>query len=276
MISMERCTNYKNIIQEKSSYIPEIDDKLIKEKWPKKGEISFRNFSVKYRPETDIVLKKLNINIKHGEKVGVCGRTGSGKSTICLCLFRILEAEEGQIFIDDIDISTIGLDLLRNSITIIPQDPCLIEGTLKYNIDPFNKNKNEEIIKILKDIGFEYSEPDDKIMDKNIEQGGSNLSVGQKQLICIARALLRKSKIVIMDEATSNIDINTEIAIQKALNILLENSTVITVAHRIKTIINYDKVLVLDDGEVKEFDSPSILIKNINSLFYQLLSKSIL
>ena len=113
-------------------------------------------------------------------------------------------------------------------------------------------------------------------MDKNIEQGGSNLSVGQKQLICITRALLRKSKIVIMDEATSNIDINTEIAIQKALNILLENSTVITVAHRIKTIINYDKVLVLDDGEVKEFDSPSILIKNINSLFYQLLSKSIL
>ena len=113
-------------------------------------------------------------------------------------------------------------------------------------------------------------------MDKNIEQGGSNLSVGQKQLICIARALLRKSKIVIMDEATSNIDINTEIAIQKALNILLENSTVITVAHRIKTIINYDKILVLDGGEVKEFDSPSNLIKNEDSLFHQLLSKSIL
>ena len=113
-------------------------------------------------------------------------------------------------------------------------------------------------------------------MDKNIEQGGSNLSVGQKQLICIVRALLRKSKIVIMDEATSNIDINTEIAIQNALNILLENSTVITVAHRIKTIINYDKILVLDGGIVKEFDSPSNLIKNEDSLFHQLLSKSIL
>ena len=179
-------------------------------------------------------------------------------------------------YLDDIDISTIGLDLLRNSITIIPQDPCLIEGTLKYNIDPFNKYSDEEIIQILKDIGFEYIESDDKIMDKNIEQGGSNLSVGQKQLICIARALLRKSKIVIMDEATSNIDINTEIAIQKALNILLENSTVITVAHRIKTIINYDKILVLDGGDVKEFDSSSNLIKNEDSLFHQLLSKSIL
>ena len=276
MISMERCCKYMDIIQEKPSHIPEVDDNLIQENWPKNGEIEFKNFSVKYRPETEIVLKNINFHILPKEKVGVCGRTGSGKSTICLCLFRLLEAYDGQILIDNIDISTIGLDLLRSSITIIPQDPCLLEGTLKYNIDPFNQIKGEEIIQILKDIGFDYTEPDDKIMDKMIEPGGANLSVGQKQLVCIARALLRKSKIVVMDEATANIDMNTEQIIQKALKLVLEQSTVITVAHRIKTIINYDKILVLDNGKVKEFDSPSNLLKDENSLFHELYSKSTL
>ena len=276
MVSMERCCKYMHIVQEEPSYIPEMDDKLREQNWPQNGEIEFKDFSVRYRPGLDKVLKKINFHIQPGEKVGVCGRTGSGKSTICLCLFRILEAAEGQIFIDNIDISKIGLDLLRSNLTIIPQDPCLMEGTLKYNIDPFNLTKNDEIIQILKDIGFEYTETDDKIMDKMIEQGGSNLSVGQKQLVCIARALLRKSKIVVMDEATANIDMNTEQIIQKALNLVLENSTVITVAHRIKTIINYDKILVLDAGEVKEFDTPSNLIKDENSLFHELYTKSTL
>ena len=276
MVSMERCCKYMTIIQEAPSHIPEVDDKLTENHWPQGGEIEFKDFSVRYRPGTEIVLKKINFHIQPGEKVGVCGRTGSGKSTICLCLFRLLEAHEGQIFIDNVDIGTIGLDLLRSNLTIIPQDPCLLEGTLKYNIDPFNKSKNEDIIQILKDIGFEYTESDDKIMDKMIEQGGSNLSVGQKQLVCIARALLRKSKIVVMDEATANIDMNTEQIIQKALNQVLENSTVITVAHRIKTIINYDKILVLDNGEVKEFDSPTNLLKDENSLFHELFSKSTL
>ena len=276
MVSMERCCKYMEIIQERPSHIPEVDDNLIREEWPKNGEIEFKNFSVKYRPETEIVLKNISFHILPKEKVGVCGRTGSGKSTICLCLFRILESYEGQILIDNTDISTIGLDLLRSSLTIIPQDPCLLEGTLKYNIDPFNKIEGQEIIKILKDIGFDYTESDDKILDKMIEAGGSNLSVGQKQLVCIARALLRKSKIVVMDEATANIDMNTEQIIQKALKLVLENSTVITVAHRIKTIINYDKILVLDNGIVKEFDSPTNLLKDENSLFHELYSKSTL
>ena len=276
MISMERCCKYMTIIQERPSHIPEVDDNLIAEEWPKNGEIEFKNFSVKYRPETEIVLKNVSFHILPKEKVGVCGRTGSGKSTICLCLFRILESYEGQIFIDNVDISTIGLDLLRSNITIIPQDPCLLEGTLKYNIDPFNKIEGQEIIQILKDIGFDYTESDDKILDKMIEPGGANLSVGQKQLVCIARALLRKSKIVVMDEATANIDMNTEQTIQKALKLVLEHSTVITVAHRIKTIINYDKILVLDNGKVKEFDTPNNLLKDENSLFHELYSKSTL
>ena len=276
MISMERCCKYMDIVQERPSHIPEVDNELIRQQWPTNGEIEFKNFSVRYRPETEIVLKNISFHILPKEKVGVCGRTGSGKSTICLCLFRILESYEGQIFIDNVDISTIGLDLLRSNITIIPQDPCLLEGTLKYNIDPFNKIEGSEIIEILKNIGFDYTESDDKIMDKMIEPGGSNLSVGQKQLVCIARAILRKSKIVVMDEATANIDMNTEQIIQKALNLVLENSTVITVAHRIKTIVNYDKILVLDNGMVKEFDSPTNLLKDENSLFHELWSKSTL
>ena len=139
MICMERCKKYTEIKGEKPSYIKGKDDQLIKVNWPQNGKIRFENYSVKYRPNTEIVLKNLNFSVNSGEKVGIVGRTGSGKSTICLCLFRILEPFEGTIYIDDEDITKIGLDILRKNITIIPQDPCLMEGTLKYNIDPFNK-----------------------------------------------------------------------------------------------------------------------------------------
>ena len=274
MISLERCLQYTRIKSEKPSQIKPKDDELVEKNWPQEGRIKFVNYSVRYRPTTEIVLKNLNFEIQGNEKVGVVGRTGSGKSTICLCLFRILEPLEGTIYIDGEDITKIGLDILRQNLTIIPQDPCLMEGSLKYNIDPFDKAKDEEIISILKKIGFEYTEPDDKILNRKIEQGGSNLSVGEKQLICIARAILRKTKIIVMDEATANIDMKTEEKIQKALQYVLSYSTVITVAHRIKTIINYDKILVLNNGKIEEFDTPSNLLKNEKSLFYELYSKS--
>ena len=217
---------------------------------------------------------KLNFEIQPKEKIGVVGRTGSGKSTICLCLFRILEPYKGTIYIDDVDITTVGLDLLRKNLTIIPQDPCLFEGSLKYNIDPFNQIDDSEIVSILKKIGFEYTEPDDKILSKMIEQNGNNLSVGEKQLVCITRAIFRRTKIIVMDEATANIDMATEEKIQAALDFVLSNATVITVAHRIKTIIKYDKILLLDHGEIREFDSPQNLIKDERSMFYELYSKS--
>ena len=172
------------------------------------------------------------------------------------------------------DISKIGLNLLRNNITIIPQDPCLVEGSVKYNLDPFNKIDKKELEKVIKDVGLESNESNQNFLEKKIESGGNNLSVGQKQLICIARAILRISKIVVMDEATANIDMKTENLIQKALNKVLEKATVITVAHRIKTIINSDRILVLNNGEVKEFDSPKNLLQNEKSLFYELFNKS--
>ena len=180
-----------------------------------------------------------------------------------MCLFRILEATQGKILIDDVDISTIGLDILRSNLTIIPQDPALMEGTLRYNIDPLNNYQDNDILNVMEKIGFDYIvKNNDKGLNQKIEEGGENLSVGEKQLICITRAILRKSKIIVMDEATANIDYKTEEIIQKAISEILEESTIITIAHRIKTIINYDKILILDNGSVVNFDSPNNLLKN--------------
>ena len=215
------------------------DDRL--GSWPQKGKIEFVNFSVKYRPDTEIVLKDINFVIQGKEKVGIVGRTGSGKSTITLCLFRILEATEGKIMIDGIDISSVGLDKLRNNLTIIPQDPALMEGTLRYNIDPLERSNDNDIIKIMEKIGFDYIvKRNNAGLNQEIAEGGSNLSVGEKQLICITRAILRKSKIIVIDEATASIEYKTEEMIQKTISDLLDDSTFITIAHRIKTIINYD------------------------------------
>ena len=272
MISFERCLTYTKIQSEKPKIKKE--DKIL-ENWPQNGKIQFIDYSVKYRPDTEIVLSDLNFTIESGNKVGIVGRTGSGKSTITLCLFRILEALKGKILIDDIDISTIGLDKLRKSLTIIPQDPALIEGTLRYNIDPLNNYTDEEIINVIKKINFGYIiEKNKDGLKQEVSEGGTNLSVGEKQLICITRAILRKSKIIIMDEATANIDYKTEEIIQNVINEILTQSTIITIAHRIKTILNYDKIIVLENGEVVDFDSPKNLIEKKEGIFYKLYQKS--
>ena len=166
------------------------------------------------------------------------------------------------------------MDLLRQKLTYIPQEPILMEGSLKFNIDPFNYYKDEEIIDILKKIGFKYTEDDNKILERHIDVNGNNISIGEKQLICIARAILKKTKILIMDEATANIDVKTEEKIQKILNDTFKDCTIITIAHRIKTILNYDKILVLENGKIVEFDSPKILLGNKESNFYKLYEKS--
>ena len=272
MIGYERCMEYTKCPSEAPAK-KDLDNKL--NIWPDKGKIEFINFSVKYRPNTEIVLKNLNFLIQGHEKVGIVGRTGSGKSTVTLCLFRILEATEGKILIDDIDISKIGLNILRNNLTIIPQDPALMEGSLRYNIDPLDKNEDNEIIKVMQKIGFDYIIKRNKDgLNQEIAEGGSNLSVGEKQLICITRAILRKSKIIIMDEATASIDYKTEEIIQKAITELLKESTFITIAHRIKTILNYDRILTLDNGKIVDYDTPKNLLNDKNSLFYELFSKS--
>ena len=274
MTKLERCLSYTKLISERPNLL--VSDLSLKN-WPSKGEIIFENFNVKYRKDTELVLKNINFQIKPGEHLGIVGRTGSGKSTITLCLFRILEAFSGHIYIDGIDISKVGLNKLRESITIIPQDSTLMNGTLRYNIDPIKFFSDKEIIQVMKKIGFDYIINQHKSgLDQDISENGSNLSIGEKQLICITRAILRKTKIIVLDEATASIDYKTEEIIQKALNELLVNSTMICIAHRIKTVMNANKILVLENGEVAEFDTPKNLLENKNSLFYDFYSKSLL
>ena len=274
MTKLERCLSYTKLISERPN---SLTSDLSLRNWPSKGEIVFENFNVKYRKDTELVLKNINFHIKPGEHLGIVGRTGSGKSTITLCLFRILEAFSGHIYIDGIDISKVGLNKLRESITIIPQDSTLMNGTLRYNIDPIKSFSDKEIIQVMKKIGFDYIINQHKSgLDQDISENGSNLSIGEKQLICITRAILRKTKIIVLDEATASIDYKTEEIIQKALNELLANSTMICIAHRIKTVINANKILVLENGEIAEFDTPKNLLENKNSLFYDFYSKSLL
>ena len=272
MVSLDRCHQYTKIVQEKHYHLDL--DKKFDSSWPVGGEINFNDLHVRYRPESDIILKNLNFRISAKEKIGVVGRTGSGKSTLCLSLFRILEPALGTIYIDGVDITHIGLKKLRSSISIIPQDPTLFEGTLKYNIDPLENYNESQIKQVIEDVGLSYVLNGKEGLNMKISENGQNLSVGERQLICISRAILRNSKIIVMDEATSSVDNKTETLIQKAINGLLKDYTVITIAHRIKTILNYDKILVMSHGEIMEFDTPDNLINNKSSYFYEMYSKS--
>ena len=188
-----------------------------------------------------------------------------------------MEAYSGKICIDGVDISKVGLQKLRESIIIIPQDSTLMDGTLRYNIDPINSYSDMEIIQVMEKIGFDYIINKNKDgLSQNISENGSNLSIGEKQLICITRVILRKTKIIVLDQAISSIDYKTEEIIQNALNEIMSNSTMICITHRIKTVMNADKILVLESGEIIEFDMPKNLLNNKNSFFYDFYTKSLL
>jgi len=266
------------------------------EDWPAKGVVDFIDYSTRYRPSLDPVLKHVNVHINPLEKVGIVGRTGAGKSSLALALLRVLEAQNGSILIDGINISSIALNDLRQAVTLVPQDPTLFSGTLRFNLDPFELSTDAELFNALQRVQLigpsntdtpEVSGPRIVRSDGD-EQGGNststgatttfftnlasvlvdsgaNMSQGQRQLLCLARAMLRGSKIIIMDEATASIDYSTDLKIQKALDAIV--ATNITIAHRLQTIINFDKVLVLDHGEVKQFGSPFQLLQDTKGLF---------
>ncbi|KAG8507864.1 Canalicular multispecific organic anion transporter 2 [Galemys pyrenaicus] len=236
--------------------------------WPLQGKVEFRNYSVRYRPGLELVLKNLNLQVHGGEKVGIVGRTGAGKSSMTLCLFRILEAAEGEILIDGLNVANIGLHDLRSQLTIIPQDPILFSGTLRMNLDPFGKYSEEDIWRALELShlrAFASSQPAG--LDFQCSEGGENLSMGQRQLVCLARALLRKSRILVLDEATAAIDLETDNLIQATIRTQFAACTVLTIAHRLHTIMDYTRILVLDKGTVAEFDSPTNLIA-ARGIFY--------
>ncbi|XP_042311068.1 ATP-binding cassette sub-family C member 3 isoform X6 [Sceloporus undulatus] len=265
IVAVERVKEYSETETEAPWVIA---DKRPPEDWPNQGEVQISNYSVRYRKGLDLVLKDLSLSVKGGEKVGIVGRTGAGKSSMTLCLFRILEAVEGEIKIDGLRIADIGLHDLRSRLTIIPQDPVLFSGTLRMNLDPFNKYSEEEIWKALELSHlkrFVGSQP--AMLDYECSEGGENLSVGQRQLVCLARALLRKTRILILDEATAAIDLETDDLIQTTIRTQFEDCTVLTIAHRLNTIMDYTRVLVLDKGAIAEFDTPSKLIES-KGIFY--------
>ena len=239
MVSYDRCIGLLKIPQE--NFEVHLQPKVI---WPDEGKIVFDNISLRYRPDTELVLKNLSFEIEGGQKVGVVGRTGAGKSTVWLALCRIIEAESGAIYIDNHDIKNLDLAYVRSKITIIPQDPVLFEGSIRFNLDPEGKCSDSEIERIVSKAALQ----DLWNSNKEIAASDENLSSGEKQLICICRAILRKNKIVLMDEATANIDVKTEEIIQKLVNEEFLESTVITIAHRLNTILNSDKVLILEQG----------------------------
>ncbi|KAM9346446.1 multidrug resistance-associated protein 1 [Symphorus nematophorus] len=238
--------------------------------WPTDGCIDINGFSLRYRHDLDPAIRNISIKINGGEKVGIVGRTGAGKSSLTLGLFRIIEAAEGHIFIDGVDIAQLGLHELRSRITIIPQDPVLFSGSLRMNLDPFDSYSDEEIWRALEysHLKIFVSSLPDKLSHE-CSEGGENLSVGQRQLLCLARALLRKTKILVLDEATAAVDMETDNLIQSTIRSQFEDCTVLTIAHRLNTIMDYTRVLVLDKGETAEFDSPSNLIAQ-RGAFYKM------
>ncbi|KAJ6649924.1 Multidrug resistance-associated protein 1 [Pseudolycoriella hygida] len=264
IVAIERVNEYSNCQQEAPWKTVPVDPT-----WPQKGVVKFENFQVRYREGLDLVLKGINFTVNSQEKIGIVGRTGAGKSSLTLCLFRIIEAAEGKIVIDDINIAEIGLHSLRSQLTIIPQDPVLFNGSLRMNIDPFNSYTDDAIwIALgqshLKTFVEELSEG----LDYKIAEGGENLSVGQRQLVCLARALLRKTKVLILDEATAAIDFETDELIQKTIRTQFRDCTILTIAHRLNTIMDSDRVIVLDEGTIAEYDTPKALLENENSIFY--------
>ena len=261
MTSVQRLQEYAELKSEPPQVLS--SDKELKGKWPNKGALSFVNTVMRYREGFDPVLKNISFEVKPGMKVGVVGRTGAGKSSLLQALFRLSEIEpSSKIIIDNVDTSKVGLKTLREAISIIPQSPFIFEGTVRENLDPFSLYSDQDIWNALEDVQLKESILQmEEGLKQPISEGTSVFSVGQKQLICLARAILRNNKILVLDEATANVDMDTDGLIQQTIKRKFSHCTVLTVAHRLDTIIESDRVLVLSHGEALEFEHPHNLLQ---------------
>ncbi|KAJ2845033.1 hypothetical protein J3B02_004790, partial [Coemansia erecta] len=264
---VERAHQYMVIDREASPLSEEsVKQQLDACRWPMSGRLVIKDLVVGYTKDCPVI-HGISLQVRHGEKIGIVGRTGAGKSTLTLALLRLVEASSGSIELDNVDIAGIGLEDLRQNITIIPQDPVLFNGTVRFNLDPFGDYSDQELLDALqrtmllkpaRTAAFES-------LDEEIVSQGQNLSLGQRQLVALARALLRKSKLIIMDEATASVDYETDEKMQQVIRgHEFANSTILCIAHRLRTVIDYDRILVLDAGRVAEFDSPKTLLQDEN------------
>lgn len=263
--SVERVGNYIDLTPEAPLVI---EDHRPPPGWPSAGQVKFENVVMRYRPHLPPVLHGLTVEIRAMEKIGVVGRTGAGKSSMFNTLFRIVEAEQGQIFIDGVDVHSLGLSDLRKSLGIIPQTPVLFSGSIRFNLDPFNEHTDADLWESL-----ERSHLKDVVrrntlgLEAEVAEGGENFSVGQRQLLSLARALLRRSKVLVLDEATAAVDVGTDSLIQKTIREEFKSCTMLIIAHRLNTIIDSDRIMVLDAGQLVEIDTPLNLLSKDDSVF---------
>ena len=277
MVSTERLHYYGTELDEE----PPLHLKGVPDSWPEKGEIVFNEVQMRYRDGLPLVLQGLNMTVAGGERIGIVGRTGAGKSSIMSTLFRLVELSGGSISIDGINIAQVGLKDLRTRLAIIPQDPTLFRGTIRSNLDPFNEHTDLELWSALRQsdlIGAE-EKLDDKThgrihLDGIVEEEGLNFSLGQRQLMALARALVRGSQIIVCDEATSSVDMETDQKIQRTIQTGFKGKTLLCIAHRLKTIINYDRICVMDQGRIAELDTPLALWQDEEGIFRSMCDRS--
>ncbi|KAI6707127.1 hypothetical protein NL676_010089 [Syzygium grande] len=268
IVSVERLEQYMHIQSEAPDVI---EDRRRAPDWPSFGNVEICDLKVQYRPDSPLVLHGITCKIKGGHKIGIVGRTGSGKTTLISALFRLVEPIDGKIIVDGLDITTIGLHSLRSQFGVIPQDPILFGGTVRYNLDPLSEHTDEEIWEVLGKCQLrEAIQEKEKGLESLVVHDGSNWSMGQRQLLCLGRVLLRRSRILVLDEATASIDNTTDSIIQRTIRREFVDSTVLTVAHRIPTVMDCSMVLVISDGRLVEFDEPMKLVGKDDSLFAQL------
>ncbi|XBH97497.1 hypothetical protein VPH35_127158 [Triticum aestivum] len=271
IISVERVNQYMDIRSEAAEVI---EENRPAPDWPQVGSVELKDLKIRYREDTPLVLHGITCKFQGRDKIGIVGRTGSGKTTLIGALFRLVEPVEGKIIIDSVDISTIGLHDLRSRLGIIPQDPTLFQGTVRYNLDPIGQFSDQQIWEVLDKCQLlEAVQEKEQGLDSLVAEDGSNWSMGQRQLFCLGRTLLKRCRILVLDEATASIDNATDAVLQKTIQAEFKHCTVITVAHRIPTVMGCDMVLAMSDGKVVEYDKPMTLMETEGSLFRELVNE---
>ncbi|ORZ34302.1 hypothetical protein BCR44DRAFT_37178 [Catenaria anguillulae PL171] len=268
-VAFERIREYAETTPE----APDTTDYPLDAAWPAHGAIEFRDYATRYRAGLDLVLRNVSLSIGGGEKIAIVGRTGSGKSSALASLFRLMESAQGSIAVDGVNVANVGLLDLRSRLTVLPQSPVIFEASIRENLDPLGAHDDAAMWAALKAAHLDQVIAGmDGGLDAKIKPG--QLSVGESQLLCLGRALLRKTKVLALDESSASLDVATDDLVQATIRSEFKECTVLCIAHRISTTLDFDRVLVLSNGDVVEFDTPKALLANPKSMYYELAKSS--